>query len=179
MGIDWKDLGIEQSELVDRVVAKIAGEVTYNADAEIRSKLRRKVEELVTAQINAAFEKLVAPGLSKMIEEITLTKTSEWGEPKGPGMTFTEFLVARCEAYILEQVNHEGNSKRESEDGYSWRGTQTRLTHLIHKHLHYSVDSVVKAAMKQINESMGQALAETVKIKLKEAAEKMKVSVAL
>jgi hypothetical protein len=90
-------------------------------------------------------------------------------------MTFIEYLVARAEAYLREDVNFDGKSKDEH-SGYSWSKSQTRIVWLVNKHLQYSIESAMKDAVKTINDAVTEGLEKTVKVKLEEIAKGLKVN---
>lgn len=91
-------------------------------------------------------------------------------------MSFLEYLVDRAEAYLTEKVSFDGKTKAESR-GYSWNGTQTRLSYLVDRHLHYSIEKAMKNALANANKAIVQGLEDTVKLKLGEIQKSLKVTV--
>ncbi len=91
-------------------------------------------------------------------------------------MTFIEYLIARAKSYMLEKVDYNGKSKDEN-SGFSWNGTQTRITHLIHKHLHYSIETAMKEALNVAVGSFANGIHETARLKLNEIAGQLRVDV--
>lgn len=187
MQIDLSAIGINQDELQQRVVDKIAESVLrYESSDEdgdpvwVASDMARSMDKLVRERINAEVQRLadahVLPKVSQMVESIVLQQTNEWGEKTGKPVTFIQYLVQRADFYMNEKVDFQGKPKSAA-GGCSWNGTQTRLTHLVHEHLHYSIDTAMKGALSQVNAAIVPALAETAKAKLSEIAASLKVEV--
>ncbi|MCR5875118.1 hypothetical protein LRS10_13550 [Phenylobacterium sp. J426] len=180
-------LGLSQEDLANRLVDRLADglltDLHYDEDGfEFRgtSPFAKSLNKLVKARLDALVEDLgskhVLPRVSELVENLVLQETNRWGEPTGKSVTFIEYLVQRAEAYMTEKVNYEGKSKDES-GGYSWSGTQTRVAHLIHKHLHYSIETAMKEALANANSAIAKGLLDTVKLKLGEATAALKVAV--
>lgn len=188
MGIELQDLGVSQEELVKMVVDAAASKLLvvkcFDPDDEdavqsspLANKLRKHIEEHVNKQVGALAEVHIFPHVNKFIENLTLTETNRWGEKRGESITFTEYLVQRADAYLREEVNYEGKSKQAS-DSYGWKGTQTRLTHLVNKHLQYSIETAMKEAVSAVNAAIVPALEETVKLKLGEITKSIQKRIA-
>lgn len=181
------ELGLTQEELRERVIDKMAeqllGEKSFDEDgyatvssSHLKQQLEKKIVSHVEATIAHLADVHVLPSVSRYIEDLTLQETTKWGEKKGAPMTFREYMVHRAESYLREEVNFEGKTKAEN-GSYSFSGAQTRITHLVHRHLHYTIESAMKEAVNNINKVMGEALAETCKIQLKNIAASLKVNV--
>ncbi len=78
---------------------------------------------------------------------------------------------------MTEKVDSSGKTKEES-GSYSFSGTQTRVAHMIHRHLHFNIETAMKEALATANGSIVKGLEETVKLKLAEIAKALKVTVA-
>lgn len=187
--ITLESLGFTQEQLQDRVVETLCdrvlqtvgyggedGDDEYVADSEFSRTIEKRVKQHIDATINALAEKHVLPNVSSYIENLTLQATNQWGEKAGKSVTFIEYLTQRAEAYMMEKVDLQGKDKQ-SAGGYSWNGTQTRVTHLVHQHLHYSIENAMKQAMAQANSQIVKGIEETVKTKLGEISQKLKVEV--
>lgn len=185
--MNLQELGFTKEELQKRVIEKIASDMleTMVVDEDgspspecsaFHQKLEKLIKERIDASIREVAEREVLPNVTKYIEELTLTETNRWGEQAKKPVTFIEYLVARCDEYMREEVDYQGKSKKQSNDSYGWRGTQTRVAHLIHEHLHYSISTAMEAALKDVTGSVSKALAETAKIKLEEAVKSLKVN---
>lgn len=185
--MNLQELGFTKEELQNRVIEKIAsdmletvfadenGDPTYQNSA-FQKKLEKMIKDRIDSAIQSIAEKHVLPNVEKYIEELTLTETNRWGEKTGSKpVTFIEYLVSRCDHYMREEVDYQGKSKEQNGNSYGWRGTQTRVAHLIHEHLHYSISRAMEEALKNVTGSVSAALAETAKLKLKEAVEGLKV----
>lgn len=183
--ITLESLGFSQQELQERVVEKLCEQVLrsvgYDEDGDeidVDSKLSQTIEKRVKAHIDATInglaEKHVLPNVATYIENLTLQATNKWGERRGEKVTFIEYLTQRAEAYMQEEVNYEGKPK--GTDSYSWHGTQTRLTHMVNQHLHYSIETAMKNALQIANSAIAKGIEETVKIKLGEVTASLKVS---
>lgn len=187
--ITLESLGLTQEALADRVVAKIAeGMMTgvhYNEDGDeyfddsaFMRTLNQKVQAMLDAKVNEIGEKYVLPKVTAMVENLVLQETNRWGEKTGQPVTFIEYMVGRAEAYMTEKVNYEGKGKNEV-GGYSFSPTQTRITHLVEKHLHYSIDTAMKAALNDATTNIAKGINETVRLKLNEAVAGFKVTTAV
>lgn len=188
MSIDLKALGFTQEELQDRVVESIVGQLmtdrVYDPDSDheyprhsqFREELKKRVKQRIDEKIDELAQKFVLPNVAEYIENLTLQETNRWGEKTGEPVTFIEYLVGRAQAYMQEMVNYEGKSKEEA-GPYSWNGKQTRITHLINSHLHYSIETAMKDAMKVATGEIAKGIHETAKIKLNEIAAGLKTTV--
>jgi len=188
MGLDIEALGFTQEELQERVIDRICetllSSIAYDHDSDsewpIESKfqnaIKKHVENKVQETINKLAEKHVLPNVAQYIENMTLTKTNQWGEKVGASKTFIEYLTDQAQEYMNEKVDFQGKTKQE-QGGYSFNGTQTRLTHLVNSHLHYSIESAMKEALSIANSSIATGIQETVKVKLADISKALKVSV--
>ena len=136
--------------------------------------MKDKIEELVASMVAAH----VGPRIEQAVESLVLQETNKWGEANKPPMTCREFLLARAENYLTEKVSYEGKSKEESQV-YSWSPSQTRITHMIDRHLHYNSEAALKGALATFNKELSGGLTETVRMKFEELAGNMKISVGL
>lgn len=187
--ITLESLGFTQQELQERVVDQLCKQILqsvgydYDNDEEmdVDSKFAKTVEkrtkEHIDATINAMAEKHILPNVSAFIENLVLQNTNEWGEKRGQKVTFIEYLTQRAEAYMQEKVDFQGNAK--GRDSYNWNGTQTRLTHMVEKHLHYSIENAMKQSLQIATSAISTGIQETVKVKLSEIATQLKTSVSV
>lgn len=187
--ISLESLGLTQEELTNRVVAKIAESMTtgvyhdedgteYFDDSNALRGLNRKIEAMINAKVDEIGEKYILPKITGVVENLTLQKTNEWGEKRGEPVTFIEYMVQRAEAYMTEKVNYEGKSQSQC-GSYSFSPTQTRITHLVEKHLHYSIDTAMKTALNDATTNIAKGINETVRLKLNEAVAGFKVTTAM
>ena len=189
MKLDLESLGFTTAELqqrvIDQIVDQMMQEPTEDDDGRTflrRSSFQQSLNAQIKAHIDATVERLaeqhVLPNVAQYIENLTITKTNQWGEKTGGTFTFIEYLVRRAEEYLTEKVNYEGKGKDEA-GGYSWTGKQTRVTYLINKHLQHSIEAAMKDAVAKANSVLVVGLQETAKAKLSEIAQSLQVSVAV
>ena len=187
MDITIESLGFTKEELQERVIARICAQmlegVGYDEDdnefttaSQFQRQMRDRVREQIETTIKTIAEREVLPNVASYIENLTLQETNRWGEKVGEKVTFIEYLTSKAEAYMQEKVNFDGKTKGES-GGYSWSGTQTRITYLVNQHLHYSIENAMKEALKIANSAIATGIQETVKTKLAEISTALKVGV--
>lgn len=184
-----ESLGLSQEEIttrvVDRMVDRLLTAYDYDEDGKEApsgpTKFMTALQQQVKAKVDQAIEDIAAknvlPNVAGYVETLCMQETNKWGEKTGKAQTFTEYLVARAEKYLTEEVNYEGQSQAEARDSYGWRKSQTRVSHLVHKHLQYSIDTAMKAALANANSAIVGGLEQAVKIKLNEVAAALKVEV--
>lgn len=188
MQLDFQALGFTKEELQQRVVDQIVqhalsstfydeDENEFTRDSKFARDVDAKIKEHINVTINNLAEKHVLPNVSKYIEGMVLQQTNTWGEKTGKPVTFVEYLMQRAEAYMQEKVDFQGKTKQEA--GSYFNGTQTRIAHLMHEHLHYSIDSAMKDALKIATSAISTGIQETVKIKLGEISAGLKTEVKL
>lgn len=189
MSIDLESLGFTKEELQERVINQLCKQVMTGTacdedgnehfeDSAFAKKLTKNVKEHIDATVAKMAEKHILPRVAEYIENLTLQKTNSWGEKTGEKLTFIEYLTKQAEVYMNEEVNYDGKNKKQC-DSYSWKSTQTRLAHLVHQHLHYSIETAMKNALQIANSAITTGIQETVKLKLKEISEGLKVSLQL
>lgn len=185
--LSLESLGISQEDLAERLVNKLAegllSSLDYDEDGyEFRgeSPFAKKLNVMVKDRINALVEDLgnkhVLPRVTEMVEGLVLTETNRWGEKTGKSVTFTEYLVQRAEAYMVEPVDYNGKDKAGGD--YNWKASTTRVGHLVHAHLRYSIETAMKAALADANSQIVTGLEGAVKIALGSVRDKLKVTVA-
>lgn len=188
MELTIEQLGFTKEELQERVVARICAQLLeatgynpesdreFTAESVFRRALDAQVQEKIDATISALAEKHVLPNVASYIENLTLQETNKWGERRGTPVTFVEYLVQRAEAYMLEEVDWDGKTKSDR-DSYSWKKQGTRITHLIHQHLHFHIELAMKEALKVANGALAKGIQETVEAKLAEIVGGIKAKV--
>jgi len=178
LGISKEEM---ESRIIDRAAQCLLSSTTQDEDGDeyvTSSAFKRTLEKLIIDRIDSSIsslaEKHVLPNVSEYIENLTLTETNKWGEAKGTPLTFIEYLVQRAENYMTEKVSYDGKAKNEA-GGFSWSGTQTRITYLVNSHLHYSIDTAMKQALSVATSQISTGIQETCKVKLGEIAASLKV----
>ena len=187
---ELEKLGITKDQIIDRIIDRAADRllVTHctGADEDGRacawddnSPLAIELKKVFKARVDTALadvvDRHILPNVARYIENVTLQATNKWGEKKGESLTFLEYLTQRAEAYLIEEVDFQGKSR--DQDSYNWKGTQTRITHMVHKHLHFSIEQAMETALKTANSAIVGGIEQAVKIKLAEVSEKLKMSV--
>lgn len=180
LGFTKEDL---QERLVERLCEQILSGKSYDEDggehyedSQFKKLLEERLRKHINETVNAIAERHVLPNVTEYIENLCLQQTNKWGEKTGKPVTFVEYLVSRAEAYIGEDVNHEGKSKDEK-DSYNWSKSTTRITYLINAHLQYSIAVMVKNAMDGMNKSIVGGIEKAVKIQLEQTLGKLKIGV--
>ena len=179
MSIDLESLGFSREELQQRVVDQLC-ERAWNGedytDGTLQKAILLKVKEQINATVNALADQHVLPRVTELIEGTVLQETNGWGEKIGKPMTFIEYLVAKAGDYMTETVDSAGKGKADSQSSY-WSGKQARMSYMIEKHLHYSIETAMKDALKIVNGSIATGIEKTVKMKLEEVLASLKVGI--
>jgi hypothetical protein len=192
MTIDFEMLGLSREDVQNRVVERIAAVLmeekseewddesgTYEGTVESRAmkSLKKLIKDRIDGKVLQMANEVVLPKVAEMVETTTFRETNKWGEGKGtPELTFKEYLVQRAEAYMQEQVDCDGKAKSQT-SGYSWTSYGTRVTYMIHTHLHHSIEQAMKEAVQNVNRMITGGLEATVKQKLEEITKSLKVAV--
>jgi len=183
--ITLESLGIAKEEIIERVVSRaveqLLAENAYDEDGDehampskFATLMKKRIMERVDRAIDEIAGRNVLPNVTAYVENLVLQETNKWGEKQGKTLTFTEYLVARAEAYITEHVNYEG--KNQAENGsYSWSKHTTRIAYLVNKHLNYTISSSVESALKAANSKIAGGIEGAVKIALEQALSKLRV----
>ncbi len=185
--IDLVALGLNQEQLQDLVASKVANALLareeYGEDSreEVRSsRFFKAVNNLVRDEVDAAVRRMaetsILPMVGTHIEGVLLQETNNWGQAVGEPMTFLEYLTQRAEHYLTEPVDYEGKSQAES-NGYSFKSTQSRIAHMVDRHLHYAIETAMKDALVTANSALAEGIEATVKMKLREISNSIKVVV--
>lgn len=181
-------LGISRDDIIGKVIDRCVDSILsteyydnddggkYRAKSDVEKRITDLCRKRVDEKVQEIADAHILPFVSDRIEKLTLQKTNQWGEKAGAPVTFIEYLVARADTYLTEMVNYEGKSKDEC-GSYSFSGTQSRITHMINKHLHYSIETAMKNAVQHVNAALSKGLQETVKAKIDEIVASLKVQV--
>jgi hypothetical protein len=185
--INLASLGITEEQLVEKIVdntvQRLLTSVGYDEEGDEfvdDSRLVKNLNDITKKLIDAKVEQLadahVKPLIESRLESLVLQQTSQWGEKRGTPVTFIEYLVQRADAYMVEPVDHDGKTRGESGSSY-WSSKTTRVSHMIDRHLKYSIETAMQQALKDANSSITKGLADAVKIALAEVQAKLKVEV--
>ena len=182
-------LGMTKEEMATRIVEQCADKLlsTHGLDYDgeptfSKSRLAKQLDELIRKRVDETIVKIagehILPNVSTYIENLTMQQTNKWGERQGSTVTFIEYLTQRADAYMREDVNHEGKSKEEN-GGYSWSKSTTRVAYMVHQHLHYSIETAMKQAVAKANGVISGGLEKAVKDALKTITDGLTVNVAV
>jgi hypothetical protein len=153
LGENWQEI------VISRIIDGIKNE---NLDIEvcddIKARLINTAKDSIQRQVGVAMEQIIGPSVAKMIEEINFTETNAYGEPKGERKTFLAYAIETANNYLRDQVNFNGESKRECKDQYGWRPYTTRASYMIHKHLQTDIEKAMKSAINNISSSISGGL---------------------
>jgi hypothetical protein len=175
--LNLETLGITKEELTNLVVERIAKNMLDTSGWDWDARIDKLIREKIDARVKEIGDTVVLPLCSAKIEDLIIRETNKYGEETGKSKTFVEYLVARAEAYITEKVSDAGKSKAEDGNDYNWRGSQTRITHMVHSHLQYHIKAAIEAALKDMNSKVALGIAETVKLQLGAVMNGLKVNV--
>lgn len=188
MQITLEALGLTKEDISERVIASIVERMLYDVDAcdeegnpvqsrsQFQDQLKDRVKQQITASIDEIAAKHVLPNVSIYLENLCLQETNRWGEKQGKSVTFIEYLIGAAERFMSEEVDYEGKPKGDS-SSYNWKKSSTRVAHLVHKHLQYSIETAMKGALADANSAIVGGLEHAVKIKLAEVQANLKVAV--
>jgi hypothetical protein len=180
-------LGISRDDIIEKVIERCVDSIMsadyyddetgdqYRAKSDVEKQITKLCRQRVDEKVKEIADAHVLPFVSERIENLTLQATNQWGEKTGAPVTFIEYLVKRADNYLTEKVDYNGKSKDENGSSYGWSGTQTRITHMIHQHLHYSIQSAMKDAVQHVNAALSKGLQETVKTKIDEIVSSLKI----
>lgn len=146
-------LGLTKEELQERIIDNAVETLLSRKgcdDDEFESTLVQKIGTKIEAKLNqvcdAFIEKTVGPHVTAHIENAVLHPTDNWGNSKGDPKTFTEYVIARFDAYLKERVNNSGEVDRYRDN------TIERGAWLVTKHIRGVIEQIIK-------DSIGTALA--------------------
>lgn len=187
MEITLETLGLTKEDIQDRIIERLCSNILsgkgyeedgeeYYEDSQFKKKLEERLQAHINATVSALADKHVLPNVTQYVENLTLQQTNKWGEKVGAQVTFIEYLTQRADAYMREEVSHEGKSKEES-GGYSWSKATTRIAYMVNRHLQYSIETAMKQALATANSAIAKGIEEAVKIKLQEVVGGLQVAV--
>ena len=178
MDLKLTDLGISEAELREQLLERATQGIVdaFVHDEEINSVFKGIVEEAADASAERASAEVIGPLFDTGIESVILQQTTRWGDAVGEPVTFREYLVQRAEGYLVERVDFEGKTEKESRH-HQFKASQTRIAYMIDQHLQYHITTMMKDAMGQVNAALAEGVAEAVKIKIGEVADSLKLTV--
>lgn len=188
-------LGVSAEDLADRIVDQavntLLSSTGFNPDTEEETRYESRFKREIEARVQKAVDEKIAalaavhivPRVGEMIEQADMRKTNGYGEPKGPSLTFKEYIAHRAEVYMTEDVDYHGNSKADlearSESTYNWRNCGPRLTVLMRNYIADSLEKHAKAAVNDVNKVIAKNIENAARDAITAAAGAIKVSVAV
>lgn len=171
------DLGLSIEKLREVVIERATAQLVASVrDRDYSHSMEGIINNATAAAVKEYADQVVLPQVRDQLEDVCFQMTNEYGEKKGEKMTFRQFLVNRADAWMTEPVDFRGKTKAEVYGG-SWSKYQTRVAHLVHEHLHFSIRHAIETALKDMNSKVATGLAETVKTQLALVLAGLKVSV--
>lgn len=170
------DIDALREDVVERAAEKVLDSMDRDSEGYAREGITKANRKAIDETVKNTIDAEILPIVKGHIDKIVMQETNTWGEAKGHVLTFKEYLVAMSENYLREKVDFQGRGKKEA-DSYNWNGSQTRIAHMVHSHLHYAIESAMKAALKDANSHIVGGIEEAVKLKLAEVSAKLKVGV--
>lgn len=183
LGITKEDLA---ERIVDQAVQTLLSSTGFDPENETEtsyaSKFKREIEariqKAVDQKIGALAAEHLIPRIGEMIEKANLLQTNQYGEKKGPSMTFIEYIASRAQAYMSENVDYHGKSKAEG-DSYNWKSEGPRLTVLMRSYIRETLEKHAKNAIKDVNAVIAKNIEKAALDAITAAATAIKVSVSV
>lgn len=178
-------LGLDPKEIEVKVIERIADRILegysfddegeeFTRDSSFKRKLDQRVAEIIDAKIKALADEHIAPNISTLIDGLTLQKTNQWGERIGAKVTFIEYLTQRAEAYLTEEVDYNGKTRKE--DSFSWSKFGTRLAFMVDQHLAFQIKSAMETAYQNANATIVGGLKKAMEVSLENIKSSLKVT---
>lgn len=184
--IDLATLGITKDEIIQRIVDRAAEAVLHlnpapiieggdvdegdTGDANYTGATLMVISQLETLAVAAANKRVdeiaardVVPLVLKRIDTLVVQRTNELGETKGQPQTFTEYLVARADAWLQERVQRDSGEDRQAYNkrtGGYWNERETipRIEFLIGRHMSRQIEMAMRDAINKLDKSLVNAL---------------------
>lgn len=186
LGVSPEELG---NRIVDQAVDALLSSTGFNPDTEEETRYESRFKREIEARVQKAVDEKIAalaavhivPRVGEMIEQADMRKTNGYGEPKGPSLTFKEYIAHRAEVYMTEDVDYHGNSKADlearSESTYNWRNCGPRLTVLMRNYIKDSLEKHATAAVNDVNKVIAKNIESAARDAITAAASNLKVNV--
>ncbi|SIT27943.1 hypothetical protein [Achromobacter sp. MFA1 R4] len=186
LGVSIEDLA---DRIVDQAVDTLLSSTGFNPDTEEETRYASRFKREIEARVQKAVDEKIAalaavhivPRVGEMIEQANMRKTNGYGEPKGPSLTFKEYIAHRAEVYMTEEVDYHGNSKADleakSESTYNWRNCGPRLTVLMRNYIADSLKKHAEAAVNDVNKVIAKNIENAAKDAITAAANSIKVNI--
>jgi hypothetical protein len=180
--ITLEALGLSKEKLIERLLDHLSDQILTETftdsdgypdygDSPLARKLKARVQKQIDAAVAAIGDEHVMPQITKMVEDVCLQQTNEWGEKRGEPLTFTEYLVQRADAYLREEVDYDGRARGENRYSSSWSKKGTRIVYLIDKHFQYHIEKAMREAYENADKTIKGGIQKAVE----QALQKIKV----
>lgn len=186
-------LGITKEDLTERIIDRAVNELMtshgfdpesdseVSYESEFKRAIDKRIQNAVDAKINAIAAQHLVPRVGEMIEQADMRRTNTYGEPKGPRMTFKEYIASRAESYMVEDVDFNCNSKADleakNESTYQWRSCGPRLMVMMRRYIADELEKNAKAAVTDVNKVIADNIKKAAVDAIHQAAANLKVSV--
>jgi hypothetical protein len=182
-------LGFTKEEVFQRVVDTIVRDLTkrshededgerWYGESEFAEGIRKAAMDRIDVMVAKTAAEHVTPRIDAILAALTFQKTNGWGEPKTEPMTLKEFLVERAAAYMTEEVDSNGQSRRESSSSM-WNKRSNRATHMVDRYLQHTIDTEMKKAFGDLNSQVAKGLNAAVQDSLRGVLAGLKVTTAI
>ena len=180
LGISPEALG---DRIVDQAVEVLLNTCGFDPDTEQETRYESRFKKAIEARIQKAVDEKIAalaavhliPRVGEMIEKADMRQTNRYGEPQTPPMTFKEYIAARAESYMAEDVDSQGKNKAEGD--YRWRASGPRLTVLMRMYIKDTMEKAAKEAVTDVNKVIAKNIEKAAKDAIASAAGALKVTV--
>lgn len=162
-----EQFGLSSEDIAERVTERLVTSIEEEQGAAfsgIEERVSKAVSDHVEARLSTVTRETVEPIVAKLLDSMTFKQTNRYGEKQGPERTLREYIDYRLGTWMLDEVNH--NGKTRDEEGYSWTKHGTRLAWMVNAQIADHIHARTQAALQDLNKTVGQAIAETVKIQL-------------
>ncbi len=186
-------LGITKEELAERIIDSAVDHLLSSTgfdpemeeetryDSRFKREIEARVQKAVDSKISALAQEHVLPRVGEMIEAADMRRTNQYGESKGPVLTFKEYIAYRAEQYMTENVDFNGTSKADleakNESTYNWRVSGPRLTVLMQRYIRDTLETHAKAAVTDVNKVIAKNIEQAAKDAIKAASESLSVTI--
>jgi hypothetical protein len=186
LGISAEALG---ERIVDQCVEVLLSSTGFNPDTEEETRYESRFKREIEARIQKAVDEKIAalaavhliPRVGELIEQANMRRTNNYGEAKGPPMTFKEYIAYRAEQYMSEDVDYHGCSKADlearNESTYNWKTCGPRLTVLMRNYIADTLEKHAKGAITDVNAVIAKNIEKAARDAITAAAGSLKVAV--
>ena len=175
---ELESLGLTKEDVLASLTEKLCSSFIdpEGRGMDLEGKINESIKKHIDTVLAKAIDEQVKPMIAGMTENLVLQKTTAWGEKKGAPVSFIEYLIERADSYMRDRVNYKGESKTEQSYG-TFEAKTTRIGHMIHEHLYYSIERAMKQALSTADASVRKSLEEAVKISLSNIIVKVKTDI--